>query len=119
MAFSIHLSHLEYLVMPFVLAVFQALDNDVLHDYMNHSVFVYFDDSLIFSRNLSEHQTHSHNVLWKNKLYVKGEKCEFHVDSVSLPGFITQKGWSSKSPGSIGLVQTNNPEAPPAFPWLC
>lgn len=57
MTFSVHLSHLEYLV------IFQALDNDVLHDYLNHLVFVFFDDSLIFSRNLSEHQTHSHNVL--------------------------------------------------------
>lgn len=88
MAFSVHLSHLEYLV------IFQALDNDVLHDYLNHLVFVFFDDSLIFSRNLSEHQTHSHNVLhhlWKNKLCVKGEKCEFHVDAVSFQGALSHR----------------------------
>lgn len=39
--------------MPFGLtnapAVFQALDKDVLRDMLNHFVFVYLDDILIFS----------------------------------------------------------------------
>ena len=32
--------------------VFQSLVNDVLRDMLNRIVFVYFDDILIFSRNL-------------------------------------------------------------------
>lgn len=54
-AFNTHLGHFEYLVMPFGLtnapAVFQAMVNDVLRDFLNHFVFVYVDDILIFSRD--------------------------------------------------------------------
>jgi len=57
-AFNTPLGHFEYLVMPFGLtntpAVFQALVNDVLQDFLNRSVFVYLDDILIFSRNIEE-----------------------------------------------------------------
>jgi len=53
-AFNKQLGHFEYLVMPFGLtsapAVFQALVNDVLRDFLNHSLFVYLDDILIFLR---------------------------------------------------------------------
>lgn len=51
-ALNTHLGHFEYLVMPFGLTngptVFQALVNDVLRDFINHCVFVYLDDILIF-----------------------------------------------------------------------
>lgn len=51
-ALNMHLGHFEYLVMPFGLTngptVFQALVNDVLRDFINHCVFVYLDDILIF-----------------------------------------------------------------------
>lgn len=54
-AFKTHLGHFEYLVMPFGLtnvpAAFQALINDVLRDFINHFVFVYLDDILIFQHH--------------------------------------------------------------------
>ncbi|KAJ8388138.1 hypothetical protein AAFF_G00146290 [Aldrovandia affinis] len=85
--------------MPFGLtnapAVFQALVNDVLRDLLNRSVFVYLDDILIFSRNLEEHTRHVRQVLerlWENQLFVKAEKCEFHVSSVSFLGYIVECG---------------------------
>lgn len=44
-AFNTPLGHFEYLVMPFGLTnapvVFQALVNDVLHDFINRFVFVH------------------------------------------------------------------------------
>jgi len=59
-AFNTPLGHFEYLVMPFGLsnapAVFQALVNDVLRDFLNRFVFVYIDNILIFSKSLEEHQ---------------------------------------------------------------
>lgn len=61
--FNTHLGHIKYLVMPFRLtnapAVFQALFNNVLKDFINHVVFVYLDDILIFSKDMTEHKNTS------------------------------------------------------------
>lgn len=76
-AFNTPLGHFEYLVMPFGLtnapAVFQAMVDDVLRDFVNRCVFVYLDDILIFSRTLAEHQAHVRQVLQRlleNRLFV-------------------------------------------------
>lgn len=85
-AFNTPRGHYEYLVMPFGLtnapAVFQALVNDILRDTLDSFVYVCLDDSLIFSKSVQEHIGHVHCVLRRlleNQLYVKVEKCEFHV----------------------------------------
>lgn len=95
--FNTPLGHFEYLVMPFGLtnapAVFQALVNDVLRDFLNRFVFVYLDDILIFSK--SEHISHVRQVLQRlreNKLFAKAEKCEFHSSSVSFLGYVIESG---------------------------
>ena len=82
--------HYEYLVMPFWLmnapAVFQALVNDVLRDIINHNVFVYRDDILVFSETLEEHVAHVRLVLQQlleNRLYVKAEKSSTAPQSIS------------------------------------
>ncbi|XP_015224357.1 PREDICTED: RNA-directed DNA polymerase homolog [Cyprinodon variegatus] len=92
-AFKTPLGQFEYLVMPFGLtkapACFQALVNDVLRDFLNVFVFVYIDDILIYSKDLSEHKKHVRLVLQRlleNKLFVKAEKCEFHQPSVTFLG---------------------------------
>lgn len=57
-AFNTPLGHFEYLVMPFgltnALVVFQALIKDTLHDMLNHFVFVYLDNILIYSHTLEK-----------------------------------------------------------------
>ena len=110
-AFNTHTGHYEYLVMPFGLtnapAVFQALVNDVLRDMLNRFVFVYLDDILIFSRTLSEHTRHVQLVLRRlleNSLYVKAEKCEFHVPSISFLGYIVTEGNIQMDPAKITAV---------------
>ena len=110
-AFNTPLGHFEYLVLPFGLsnapAVFQALVNDVLRDYLNRFFFVYLDDILIFSRTLEEHHQHVRQVLQRlleNKLYVKAEKCEFHTDSIPFLGYIVERGQMRAAPEKIQAV---------------
>uniref|UniRef100_A0A3B3XW38 Gypsy retrotransposon integrase-like protein 1 n=1 Tax=Poecilia mexicana TaxID=48701 RepID=A0A3B3XW38_9TELE len=110
-AFKTPLGHFEYLVMPFGLmnapAVFQALVNDVLRDFLNHFVFVYLDDILIFSRSLEEHRRHVRLVLQRlmeNLLYVKAEKCEFHASSLTFLGFVLESGQVKSDPAKIQAV---------------
>lgn len=87
MAFNTHLGQFEYLVMLFGLTVFQAIVNDILRDFINHFVFVYLDDILIFSRSVVEHERHVKLVLQRlleNRLFVEAEKGEFHVNTASF-----------------------------------
>uniref|UniRef100_A0A0A8YB30 Reverse transcriptase domain-containing protein n=1 Tax=Arundo donax TaxID=35708 RepID=A0A0A8YB30_ARUDO len=50
--------------MPFGLtnapATFQALMNDVLHDFIRRSVLMFFDDILIYNNSWAEHLHHVH-----------------------------------------------------------
>ncbi len=49
----------KYLKMPFglynALAIFQRLMNHVLHDHLGEFVIVYFDDVVIYFKNMAEH----------------------------------------------------------------
>ena len=69
--------HYEYCVMPFGLtnapAVFQAMINDVLRDFLDQFVYVYLDDILIYSPDLATHQDHVTQVL--NRLLEKSTVC--------------------------------------------
>ena len=72
-------------------AVYQNLLNDVLWDALNHFVFVYLYNILIFTRDIIRHQEHVRLVLQKlleNRLFVKAEKWDFHVTSTSFLGSI-------------------------------
>ena len=77
--------------MPFGLmktpVVFQALINDIVRDFSYRFVFVYLDDILIFSWDINEHVVYIREVsqrLLENKLFVRAEKCVFHVSSLTL-----------------------------------
>ena len=86
-------------------AVFQALINEVIRDYLNHFVFIYLYDILVFSHSLAEHRLSVHWVLQRlleNRLFVKAEKCEFHAPSVTILCYIFQG--REDRPGKIKAV---------------
>lgn len=111
MAFNTHLGHFEYLVMPYGLtnapAVFQALVNDILRDFIKRCAIVYLDDILIFSKFLAEHEVHVRQILQcllESKLFIKAEKCEFHVDTVVFLGYIITQGNLKPDPVKVRAV---------------
>ncbi|KAJ8333796.1 hypothetical protein SKAU_G00411150 [Synaphobranchus kaupii] len=123
-AFNTPLGHYEYLVVPFGLtnapAVFQGMVNDVLRDLLGKTVFVYIDDILIFSKSPQEHILHVREVLQRlleNQLFVKAEKCAFHVSSVPFLGFIIEEGSIRADPVKVKAV-TEWPQ-PTSPPILC
>lgn len=69
MAFITPFGHYEYLVMPYGLAnspsVFQRFMNEVFRELLHHSVIVYIDNILIYSRNMADHRQHVQQVLQK------------------------------------------------------
>ena len=90
--------------------------NDVLRDFLDHFVYVYLDDILIYSSDLKKHQDHVTQVLKRlleNKLCVKAEKSEFHADTVSfLTSTQVQFHWSPEADAAFRTLKHRFTSAP-------
>lgn len=81
-AFRTHKGHYEFLVMPFGLtnapSTFRSLMNHVFKPYPRKFILVFFDDILVFSKDVETHRNHLHitlDILRKNQMFAKKSKC--------------------------------------------
>ena len=72
-------------------STFRRLMNHALHVFIGRFVVVYFDDILVYCKNLDKHIDHLHyvlTVLRKEKLYANLKKCSFCMDKVVFLGYV-------------------------------
>ncbi|KAK3534572.1 hypothetical protein QTP86_016661 [Hemibagrus guttatus] len=128
-AFHITSGHYEYCVMPFGLtnapAVFQALINGVFQDLLGKGVIAYIADILVYSSSMEEHVRMVREVLCRlqqHHLYVKLEKCEFLLSTVTFLGYVISRHGVEMDVVKVQAV-TEWPcsylgVGATAFPWL-
>ena len=97
--------HYEYCVMPFglanALATFQGFINYALQDLLDICCIAYLDDILIYSDDDAEYVEHVWAVLkclQEYRLYVKLEKCKFHMWHVGFVGYVV-------TPNSVSMEE--------------
>ncbi|CAL1400814.1 unnamed protein product [Linum trigynum] len=99
-AFRTHSGHYEYLVMSFglcnALSTFQAIMNEIFRPLLHKSVFVFFDDILVYNHDKESHLNHVRQVfhiLRHYKFFIKFSKCAFGMTEIEYLGhFISVEG---------------------------
>ncbi|GBG83823.1 hypothetical protein CBR_g37623 [Chara braunii] len=99
-AFKTRHGHFEWIVMPFGLtnapATFQAAMTTEFRDLLDHSVLIYLDDILVYSRSLDEHLEHLRAVLERlriAKYKANRDKCELARQELEYLGhYVTPQG---------------------------
>ena len=107
-AFNTRYGHFEFTVMSFGLtntpATFNRLMQDIFRPYLDDFVLVFFDDILVYSKSIEEHEEHVRKVLRllrEHKLYAKKSKCRFFSPQIEYLGFIVSDEGISVDPAKV------------------
>lgn len=116
-AFQTHEGHYEFLVMPFGLTnasyTFLGLMNEVFRPYLRKFVLVFFDDILVYSRNVVEHLKLVLEALKQHQLYAKMSKCSFGSLEVDYLGHLISEEGVKADPAKIeAMINWPNPRTP-------
>jgi len=67
--------------------------NDILREYLNNFIIIYFNNILIYLNNYKMHYKHVHKILAKlneRVLYVKKLKSRFEIKKIEFLKYIIQ-----------------------------
>ena len=109
--FRTQYGHCEFLVMPFRLTnaptAFMDLMNHVLRPFLDRFVMVIIDDTLVYSKDREDHDTHLRvllETLRKEQLHAKMSKCEIWLREVSVLRHIVSEEGIRVDPSNIEVI---------------
>ena len=106
--FQTHKGHYEFLIMSFGLtntpAMFQSLMNWIFCEYLHKFILVFFDDILIYSRDLPSHMIHLETILRilsKEQLFANHKKYAFAQPQIDYLGHIVSTAGVTTDPSKV------------------